>query len=269
MVISNQFHALHALYSNSICAHINEVSMLCCHPSSGKAKTIFVVIPPTDKDDEAKTIQYTLEDDKAMQRIEWIHNGVLTSGDTAVINFRDVVDQGMYILSGAFYWAYRNGRTKAQIDSKLVEIECTQAVRACLVQNGVEDAHLHLNIKDHDDTRNCIFEIDGVVHSKQAGSPNATAYVVETAYSPQPRKIQQLLEKVEMLKKSAQSKSSHFHNCTSFVPVLGGRSWSEETTAMCKAYNPPIWRVKPSGASYQVHRTFSTSTIKIVTFILK
>lgn len=118
-------------------------------------------------------------------------------------------------------------------------------------------------------TGNCIFEIDGVVHSKQVGSPNATAYVVETAYSPQPCKIQQLLEEVEMLKKSAQSKSIQFHNCTSFVPVFCVKFWSEENTAICKAYNPPIWRVKPSGASYQVHRMFFTRTIKIATFIFK
>ena len=128
---------------------------------------------------------------------------------------------------------------------------------------------MHLGVKEHDETGNCLFEIDGVVHSKKVGSLNATVYVVETAYSPQPSKIEQLLEKVEKLKKSAQSKSSHFHNCTTFVPVLGGKFWSEETRAMCKANNPPIWRVKPSGASYQVRRTFSTSAIKIVNFLFK
>lgn len=128
MVISNLFHALRVLYSKAVCTQINLVSMLRCRPSSGKKKSIFVVIPPTEKDDDAKTIEYTLEDDKAMQRIERIHNGALTLGDKAVVDFRDVVDQGLYILSGALYSANTNGCTKAQIDSKLVEIECTQAV---------------------------------------------------------------------------------------------------------------------------------------------
>ena len=204
-----------------------------------------------------------------MTRIEKIHNGALTLGDKAVIDFRDVVDQGKYTLSGALYSANTNGRTKAQIDSKLVEIECTQAVRDLLLQEGVEDAHMHLSVKEYDESGNCIFEIDGVVHSKKVGSSNATAHVVEAAYSPHPRKKEQLLEKVEMLKKSAQSKSSHFHDCTTFVPVLGGKFWSQEITAMCKANNPPIWRVKPSGVSYQVRRTFSTSAIKMATFIFK
>ena len=202
-------------------------------------------------------------------RIEKIHHGALTLGDKAVIDFRDLVDQEKYTLSGALYSANTHGRTKAQIDSKLVEIECTQAVRDLLLQEGVEDAHMHLSVKECDESGNCIFEIDGVVHSKKVGSSNATAHVVETAYSPHPLKKKQLIEKVEMLKKSAQSKSSHFHDCTTFVPVLGGKFWSQEITAMCKANNPPIWRVKPSGASYQVHRTFSTGAIKMATFIFK
>ena len=233
------------------------------------AKTIFVVIPPIDKDDDAQTIEYTLNDEKSMRLIERMNSGPLTLGGKAVIDFCDVVDQGKYTLSGALYSANTNGRTKAQIDSKFMEIECTQAVRDLLLEEGVEDAHMHLSVKEHDEIGNCKFEIGGVVHSKKVGSSNATAHVVETAYSPQPRKIEQLLEKVEKLKKSAQSKSSHFHNCTTFVPVLGGKFWSEEITAMCKANNPPIWRVKPSGASYQVRRTFSTSAIKIVTFLFK
>ena len=233
------------------------------------AKTINVVIPPIDKDDDARSIEYILEDENSMKRIEGIHSGALTFGDKAVIAFRDVVDQGTYTLTGALHSANTNGRTKAQIDSKLVEIECAQAVRKFLLQEGAEDTHMHLSLKEHDENGQCKFEIDAVIHSKKVGSSNATAYVMETAYSPQPKKLKQLLDKVEMFKESAQSKSSHFHNCTTFIPVLGGKFWSEEVTAMCKAKNPPIWRVKPSGASYQVRRTFSTSAIKIVTFLFK
>ena len=215
-------------------------------------------------------INYTLRDDNSLRVVEKTNNGSLTLGDDAVITFDDIIDKATYTLSGAFFSENTNRRTKAQTDSKMVEIESAKATLADVLENGEKDAHIHFNVIHKDETSGKDgFEIDAIIHSNKEDAPNATAYVLEAAYSPQPRKVKQLLENVEKLKKSAQSSSSHYHNCTTFVPVLGGKFWSKETTAMCKANNPPIWRVKPSGASYQVRRTFSTSAIKIVTFIFK
>ena len=143
----------------------------------------------------------------------------------------------------------------------MVEIGCGLAVR-CDVRRiqGTDAVHLHLNYMEKDAKGMPLIEIDGLIVDESTHQP--TVYVMECATSPQPNQVEKLLANVEKLKLMGTMPSSPFHHCTTFIPVLGGRKWSSETEDKCKAHNPPIWRVKPSGALYEVRRTFSTCVMK-------
>ena len=116
------------------------------------AKRISVIIPPFDKDDIARTINYTLRDDNSLRVIEETNNGSLTLGDDAVIAFDDIIDKTAYTLAGAFVSENTNRRTKAQTDSKMVEIETAKATLNDVLEKGEEDAHIHLNFIHKDET---------------------------------------------------------------------------------------------------------------------
>ena len=121
----------------------------------------------------------------------------------------------------------------------------------------------------HYNERRYEFNVDVVVvdvdtSNPHAASPTNTAYVVKVVNSPQPTNVESLLTKVEKLQQSASSPSSPFHHCTTFVPVLGGRRWSSQTDVKCKMNSPPVWRVQPSGARFEIRRTFSTIVTKRV-----
>ena len=207
-------------------------------------------------------MEQILTDDEAIGRLENKLRGALSLNGKMVDKLDDVVDGAVYDLVGGLYTATRTNATRAQVDSKLVEIECSMAVRDAMYEKGT--AHMHLNYKEKNEVGKDKLECDSIVHGNEN---DPIAYVVETAYSPQPDKVDKLLAKIELLKESARSPLSHFHKTTTFIPVLGGRSWSKETTAKCKDNN--IWRVKPSGTSYQLRRTFSTSAVKVMIFLLK
>ena len=207
-------------------------------------------------------MEQILTDDKAIGRLENKLRGALSLNGKMVDKLDDVVDGAVYDLIGGLYTATKTSATRAQVDSKLVEIECSMAVRDAMYKKGT--AHMHLNYKGKDAEGKDKFECDSIVHGNEN---DPMAYVLETAYSPQPDKVDKLLVKIELLKESARSPLSHFHETTTFIPVLGGRLWSKETTDKCKANN--IWRVKPSGTSYQLRRTLSTSAVKVMTFLLK
>jgi hypothetical protein len=206
-------------------------------------------------------VEQILTDDKAIGRLENKLRGALSLNGKMVDKLDDVVDGAVYDLVGGLYTATKTNATRAQVDSKLVEIECSMAVRDAMYPKGTAHMHLNYKLKGGGEDK---AEYDSIVHGNEN---DPMACVLETAYSPQPDKVDKLLAKIELLKESARSPLSHFHKTTTFIPVLGGRFWSKETTAKCKANN--IWRVKPSGTSYQLRRTFSTSALKVMTFLLK
>ena len=219
-------------------------------------KTIHIVVPPLEKNAEPTTEVHTLRDQGSLDKLLYKNRVSLFVGNLACDYFDDLVDGGIYTYGGPWLNADSNKRTSARVDATMVEIGSGLAVRNDVRRiMGTDTAHLHLNYKEMDVNERPIFEIDAIVHSADASSSNATAHVVECANAPQPGEVDILLAKVEKLKLAAASPSSHFHNCTLFVPVLAGRLWSAETTAKCKAHNPPIWRVKPMGALFEVRRT--------------
>ena len=236
----------------------------------GPAKKIHVIVPPIDKDKEPKTLSYTVVNQQQLSDLLNKNRASLFVEDQAFDRFEELDDGGIYTFGGPAFDADRSKRTSTRVDATMVEIGCGQAVQKYVSGiAGSGTAHLHLGFIEKDDRGKPIVEIDAVVvHRADVRSPQATAYVVETANAPQPDKVEKLLDRVEKLQLAATSPSSRFHTCTVFVPVLGGRYWSTETTAKCKAHRPPIWRVKPSGALFEVRRQFSSSAIKGVTFFL-
>jgi hypothetical protein len=111
------------------------------------------------------------------------------------------------------------------------------------------DAHTHHNVKVVGNDSRDLAEYDGVVvHLLKEGVPD----IVETAFSPQEGNVAKLLKRVEIFKQWAPS-SQHFRNCVAFVPVLGGRNWSQATLDLCAAK-----KVTPNGAGYLFNRGFCT-----------
>ena len=256
------------LVTSTRCFHF---ILLDAHLSSGPAKTIHIVVPPLEKGDVPRTEIHTLHDQNDLKELMFENRSSLFVGNVAFRHFDYLVDGGTYTFGGVLYQAVTRRLTSEQVNATMVEIGCGLAVRNA-VRGTAETAHTHFGHVEKDNSGNPLFEIDAlIVHSADTSKSNATAYVVETANAPQPKKVEQLLATIEKLKQAAASPSSHFHNCTTFVPVLGGRYWSPETTAKCKEHSPPIWRVKPlgTGALFEVRRTLSTSAIKGVGFLLR
>jgi hypothetical protein len=237
-----------------------------------ESKTIFVVIPPFDKDDPVQTLKLKLTSEEELDRLTDAHRGMLTAGDEAFMYFKDLLDNQVYTFMGGLYHANMDSRSRRRRDCKMMQVGCALAVLRAV--RTPEQARLHLYQEDQDDsTRTDAVKFESIVIDKKDG-PNATAYVVKSGPTPQPESVDRLLEMVEEVRLSAQAKKSAFHHCTAFVPVLGGEVWSDETIARCQAHSPPIWRVQPTVAppfgakakqsvptyQYQLHRTFSYSS---------
>ena len=146
-----------------------------------------------------------------------------------------------------------NSDSRPRTRDKVLEVETSRAIETAL---GA-DAHTHHNVKVVGNDLRDLAEYDGVVvHSLKEGFPDATAYIVESAFSPQEGKVAKLLKKVEIFKLWAPSSSPHFRNCVAFVPVLGGRNWSQATRDLCAAKK--VSTVTPTGAGYLFNRGFCT-----------
>ncbi len=91
-------------------------------------------------------------------------------------------------------------------------------------------------------------EFDAVVVEVCKTTGVTTAFIVESARSPQPDEIDTLLAKVETFRAWAPT-STRFKTVTEFVPVLGGRLFPEETISEC--INRKVSRVAPTGAGYE------------------
>ena len=241
-----------------------------------------MVTPPYDKGDIEHIVSCKLKDEDSLRVVEERNDGLLVDsvGDVA-LSFDDIIDQETYTLSRGFFAGITNSRSKRAVESAKVVVECAKSVQKYLREIGVEDAHIHFNFELQDDplpgqSWKVTHKYDAIIHSNKEGFPHSTAYVLGVPSYTWSDGLEELLTKVGKLResvKSSQPKSSHFHHCTNFVPVLGGQDWNKEMTAFCRAHSPPIWRAKPSatgGASYLLRRTFSTtSAIKVASILFR
>lgn len=204
-----------------------------------------VICPALEKGDEIVIRTYTFANaEEYTKDIKDTEKGILEK-DGKTLQFCDLVDGGVYTLGGGFRNAILNDTRRRQADDRVLQVECGQAVKlAC----GAE-AHIHYEAVFQSAGDLPAMELDNVVvHSHKEDTPDATAYIVETSFSPQPKEVDILLKKVENFKLRAPT-HPHFKNCSAFVPVLGGRKWSQATLDRCKKDN--IAKVVPSGMGYK------------------
>jgi hypothetical protein len=181
---------------------------------------------------------------------------MLSLDGVAVVNeIEEVIDGAVYHFVGPLYSAMMDEQTNRQVLSKVFEYEAALAVQEHIGLN----AHIHSNVTLMDGAV-CKAELDAVVvHRGGEDVARSSAYIIESALSPQDYDVSKVLDKVELFKKAAPS-LPHFRavDKDKIFPVLAGKNWSVKTLATCKASPLPIWRVSPSGKGYQVHRPLST-----------
>jgi hypothetical protein len=237
-------------------------------------KTVYVVLPPEVRNGEPELVKISLTSEKDLREFMkdlgggCLYNGMDLTG-TKILSkrFEDISSGITYGIVGGRYGTISDKKTRSQVEDRILEHQIALAV-ANYVGDG---AHVHRNMEIIDETTNqVVAEVNGIIiHKGGENIPHSVAHVAECAFSPQLYDIERLLEKVQKFERYAPS-SSHFSTVTSFVPVLGGKNWSEEVIQKCRATNEmralrgasvsPIWRVQPSGMDFKVVREFSTAT---------
>ena len=81
--------------------------------SLGPAKTIYIVVPPLDKDDETTTEIHTMRDQVELDELLSINRVSLFVGNVAYRRFDDLVDGGIYSYGGVMFNADVRKRTSA------------------------------------------------------------------------------------------------------------------------------------------------------------
>jgi hypothetical protein len=219
---------------------------------------VIVVTPPVDERREAVAQEVTFSRKNFLSQMRVFH-GVLCRNGQAIVEFDKLEAGATYVLGGGFFESVQDDKTRRKSDDKVLEVEGAECVRKFVHDTFKGDVHLHLNVKDFVKKGDVgqSMEVDGVVvHQGGQDKPNSTAYVVECANAPQDEEVDKLFKKMEHFKQFARS-SDHFRSCTTFVPVLVGKNWSNaKTVTKCNSQN--VWRVQPGGARYEVVRSFAT-----------
>ena len=219
--------------------------------SSDNVKTIFVVIPATEKNGVAEVVTVPITSEVDLANFCRDHRGSLKDSTNIKATYQNLKVEGTYTFFGGFYKANENDTRRRQVDDKVLEFESAVAVKNMLGIN----ASIHPNVMFKDAAGKTTMELDAVV--VDAGA----AYIVESAYSPQINEVNVLKDKVSKFK--AMSKfHKHFRNVTKVVPVLAGRNWAIDTVKAATAAKQ--WRVLPSAAGYQVMRTLHTVAKRIL-----
>jgi hypothetical protein len=208
-------------------------------------KTVDIVFPAPSKSENpiTKTLAFGRRDDFArycsIEKVSLFDPSI----NTVVLAYELLVPGRLYFADSARITAQRqrDHRTFEQLQAESINLErsTAMAVKLCLDA----DARIHQNIKVESNGRAAAQYNAVVVHGK--ADEEKTAYIVESARSPQPKDVERLLEKVETFKAWAPS-SELFKTVTQFVPILGGQIFSDATIQECISHK--VSRVAPSGA---------------------
>ena len=120
---------------------------------------------------------------------------------------------------------------------------------------------VHPNVIFFDQEKIPIMELDTVVHVGGETIRDSTAYVIESAYSPQPKEVQVLIDKVAKFTALAKT-DPHYQTVTKVVPVLAGHQWPDATVKAASAAK--VWRVLPSGSGHQIVRSLHTAVRRML-----
>jgi hypothetical protein len=212
--------------------------------SSVPKKTVHIVLPPVFEYEKPVTMTISFVSSQEFDRFCSSQHFLLRNPDNNAVAYRfdELVSGQVYLACGAAINFARNQQETHRIDSLVLELKAAWAVSHALGAN----ATFHSNIKFELDGKNR--EYDAIVLHKCEKTKELTAFIVESARSPQPGEVKLLLEKVDVFKKWAAS-SDRYKAVTKFVPVLGGRIFPDTTIRECIAHN--ISRVAPTGSDFE------------------
>ncbi len=221
-----------------------------------KPKHIFVTVPPyADKNDPPEEFDENIYSDQDIFDLEKREMGRLCFYDSVsnklfrIKSKKDLVENQVYIINSPSLFGTVLDIQRLLIDSKTLEREATLALKNFLGENAHEYYNVVTTNKTDSKTEK---EYDGVVvHVGES----IEVYIIECAYSPMIDKVKKLLDKIETAKSSLPSLLD-FSPTSKFIPVLGGRFFTEEVDMLCKMNR--IWQIKPSGSGYSIHHNFST-----------
>lgn len=210
-------------------------------------KKVFVIHPPMEKYQEAKTIAYEFKSEKSYEQFMNRHKAELKNDNSemAALSLDDLQDGQVYRFVGPLYTAVQSDQVRRKVDDKVLEMESALAVQKALGGK----AHVHCNVTfNPPGSKQPALEIDAIVHDGADDPGNVAIYIVEAAYAPQPNEVEVLKSKIERVRPFLQE-DDHFRGVARIIPVLGGRHWSHATIAACG----DMLRVAPCGNGYAVH----------------
>jgi hypothetical protein len=143
-----------------------------------------------------------------------------------------------YFAVGSRIDALLDYQTTSAFEAADLERKAALVVQRSVGSNATIDPNVTFKIGKND------FEFDAIVFE------SSTAYIVETARSPQPDEVEVLLSKVAAFQSWAAS-SDRYKAVTKFVPVLGGRHFPAETIRRCIANKVSRVVRIPSGADFE------------------
>jgi hypothetical protein len=213
----------------------------------GVAKTVNVLIPPSDKGLSAIHTPVTFTSDNDIYAFNRNEYSSVTDMKGRRMRYADLVEDGMYTLSGGLLEATRNGAIRAQAEDKVLKLE--SGLSLCRELGPL--SHLHSNVVFHDANGSPLAEFDAVVHVGGQDVPESTAYIVEAQFSPPLTKIDKLLKKADLFSTNLLS-LPHYSTVTTVIPVLAGRHWKPDVIKQC--ISKGIMRLEPSGAGLKLIR---------------
>ena len=232
-------------------AHVQIQKRFCLHHAAKSihepkiaTKTVFLSFPSSSKVDEhvTKTLTFCGRED-FNRYLDDEHVGFLNPDTNEVFYSYDLLVSGRhYFASGRRIDDERRHQSTQAAAADILQRKAAVAVSRSMEAGAV----IHSNVK---------FELNGKHHKYDAIVVRAhevtkpfVAYIVENSHSVQPGDVAWLLQRVETFKAWAAT-SYRYKTVATFVPVLAGRCFPEETIRECIAHN--VSRVARSGESYE------------------
>ncbi len=153
---------------------------------SGPPKIVTVVYPSVEKGAAPGDMTVKLNNETEFKAFRVEHQCALTGRDgVSVMSFNDLLNNGVYSLSGPLYQARVSRIKREQVDDRIFDFEAGYAVHRYVSDSASDKnvVHLHTNVTHVDaTTKQTTIEIDNiVVHS--AGEDDSCSLFAALIYS--------------------------------------------------------------------------------------
>jgi hypothetical protein len=223
--------------------------------ASNVTKTVQLSYPSRTKSDQFNTDTLTFGSRESFHRY-WsdMHVGFRDPDtDEVIYSYDELVSGRHYFAAGPRIKAERDQRTTEAFDAADLERRAALVVNtavggSAMIEPNIKFKALEIGADLKPTEKVLDYQFDAVVVHACDTTKAITAYIVESARSPQKEEVNELLRKVTAFKLWAAT-SDRFKAVTEFVPVLGGRHFPAETILECITRR--VSRVAPSGADYE------------------